>query len=111
MKFSGSDTDSGEFFVISNLSLAEGNMIFTAHGTPHEFYESDILKTRIRNQSPLSFSNGERYQDSRIYLEVPQIPPQNSQSMSDDYGYCIVQCYLNGGVRPCELTCQKFNPT
>lgn len=108
--FSGSDTDSEGFVVISNLSLAGENTIFTAHVTPHEFYEGDVVKTRIRNQSPLSFSNRERYQDCRIYLEVPLIPPQNSQSMSDDYGYCIVQCYLNGGVRPCELTCQKFNP-
>lgn len=89
VQFSGSDTDSEGFVVISNLSLAGENTILTAHVTPHEFYEGDVLKTRIRNQSPLSFSNRERYQDCRIYLELPQIPPQNTQSMSDDYGYCI----------------------
>lgn len=108
--FSGSDADSEAFVVISNLSLSEENTILTTHITPHEFYESDVLITRVGNQSPLSISNGEKYHKIMIYMKLPHIPPQNTQSMSDDYGYCIVQCYLNGGVKPCESTCQRYNP-
>lgn len=108
--FSCSDAESGAFVVISHLSPSDENTILTAHVTPNEFYGGQVLKTRIDNYSSLSFSSGENYQDSRIYLEVPLIPPMNAQDIDDKWELCIVNCYLSGGVIPCDVLCQAYKP-
>lgn len=108
--FSGSDADSGAFVIISNLSLSDENTLLTAHVSPNEFYEGEALKTRIDNQGSLNLTRVQNYPESSIYLEIPLIPSINTQSMNDDWGLCIVNCYLNGGAAPCNVLCQKYKP-